>query len=397
MDNFWGMWLFWAFFVFRYLRTIPILIQSPPTFSGKDSPPQLIKCLYSITACSPSAVFIVTSDVNANLLAKNCQENAFDVTVLGVSKLNKREQIIRALPHVKTTISVLADDDVFWPAKFLDYLLAVFEDPQVGAGGARQRVRRNENPDRWNFLGIGYLERRVWNNLATNALDGSISTLSGRTAAYRTKILQTKEFSRYFRTDNWGGKKLNSDDDKCLTRYIYSHGWKIAIQPDPRAAIETIVEPGPKYILQCLRWARAHWRGNFTVMRQETYWYSRKYIWGLYYIYIGQFQTPAILVDGLMFWLLSSSLTNASSCITYRAYVSLGVWIFFTKIVKLIPHFWDHPSDIKFIPLSILFSYLHGALNLYAACTLHATQWGSQMLSEAENSRTDPRKKTRLK
>ncbi|KAI8952129.1 putative polysaccharide synthase Cps1 [Xylaria longipes] len=411
MDKSWGMWLFWAFFIFRYLRTIvsifiyllakPILIQSSAKFSGKDvtviipttfkSPSELINCLHSITACSPSAIFIITGNSNVSLLARHCEENAFDVTVLGVSKLNKREQILRAMPHVKTPISVLADDDVFWPMGFLDYLLAVFEDPKVGAGGPRQRVRRNESPDRWNFLGISYLERRAWNNLATNALDGSISTLSGRTAAYRTGILQADEFFECFGNDNWGGKNLNSDDDKCLTRYVYSHGWKIAIQPDPRATIETTVEPDRKYILQCLRWARSHWRGNFTVMSKETYWYSRRYLWGLYYTYIGQFQTPALLVDGLLFWLVSSALANASSGTAQCAYASLGAWILFTKLVKLIPHFWKYPSDMKFIPLSVMFSYFHGLLNLYSLFTLHATQWGSQQLSELENARTDSR------
>ncbi|KAI0409688.1 putative polysaccharide synthase Cps1 [Xylaria palmicola] len=400
----WGMCLFGAFFAFRYLRTIisiyvylstkPILIQNPTKYSGKDvtviipttfkSPPELMKCLYSITACSPAAILIVSSDANVKLIANHCRKYQFNVVVLGVSRLNKREQILRAMPHVKTAIIVLADDDVFWPQGFLDYLLAVFEDPKVGAGGARQRVRRNDNPDGWNFLGISYLERRVWNNLATNGVDGSISTLSGRTAAYRSEILQTEEFTRYFLGDNWAGRKLNSDDDKCLTRYVYSHGWKIAIQPDPRATIETTVEPDRKYISQCLRWARAHWRGNFTVMREETYWCSWRFFWGLYYIYIGQFQTPALLVDGILFYLLSFALANASSGTATTAYICLGAWIFFTKLVKLIPHFWTHPSDMKFIPLSIFFSYFHGLLNIYSLLTLHQTQWGSQNLRELE-------------
>ncbi|TGJ81622.1 hypothetical protein E0Z10_g7156 [Xylaria hypoxylon] len=239
--------LFWALFVFRYLRTImsmfiylltkPTPIQSPSKFSCKDvtviipttfkSPPELIGCLHSVTACSPSAIFIVTSNNNFELVERCCHDNAFYVTILGVSKLDKRKQILKAMPLVTTPICVLADDDVHWPTRFLEYLLAIFEDPKVGAGGARQRVHRNENPDGWNFLAISYLERRVWNNLATNTLDGSISTLSGRTAAYRTEILQTNEFSDYFLNDTFFGKALNSDDDKCLTRYLYSHGWKL--------------------------------------------------------------------------------------------------------------------------------------------------------------------------
>ncbi|KAI1435244.1 putative polysaccharide synthase Cps1 [Xylaria sp. CBS 124048] len=403
------MWrLFCALFIFRYLRTIVSIFiyclvkprrirQHLPTFTGKDvsviipttfrAPAELVRCLRSVTACSPAAVFLVTSNANVEPAAGYVRDNDFDVTVLGVPKLNKRLQILRALLNVTTPICVLADDDVYWPGRFLDYLLAIFEDPEVGAGGPRQRAHRESKPDGWNFLGISYLERRVWNNLATNALDGSVSTLSGRTAAYRTEILQTHEFADYFLNEAWAGRKLNSDDDKCLTRYVYSHGWKIVIQPDPRATIETTLEPDRKYILQCLRWARAHWRGNFTVMRKETYWYSLRYFWGLYYIYIGQFQTPALLWDGLLFFLLSQSLINASSGTANLAYASLGLWIFFTKLLKLIPHFYKHPSDMRFVPLSILFSYAHGFLNLYAACTLHVTGWGSQKLRELEVAR----------
>ncbi|KAK4903481.1 hypothetical protein LTR27_000412 [Elasticomyces elasticus] len=71
-----------------------------------------------------------------------------------------------------------------------------------------------------------YHERRAWNNICTNAIDGSLSTLSGRTAAYRTEILQ--EPGLY----NW--LEHQTDDDKCLTRYVYSHGWRITIQSSPR-------------------------------------------------------------------------------------------------------------------------------------------------------------------
>jgi len=287
------------------LSARPKLAQTPPRYSPKDvsvivpttakSLPELTKCLQTIAACSPAAIFIVTSDANTNLLSKHCSDISVDVTVLGVPVFNKRDQILKAMSLVQTPLCVLADDDICWPPAFLEYLLAIFEDPEVGAGGPRQRVRRNAKPDAWNFLGIGYLERRAWNNVASNLIDGSISTLSGRTAAYRTEILQTEEFSNYFLKERGGKGKPNSGDDKCLTRYVYSRGWKIVIQPDPRATIETTLEPDGKFLLQCVRWSRAHWRGNIAVMMEESYWYSRRYFWGLYYIYLAQFQVPALL------------------------------------------------------------------------------------------------------
>ncbi|KAI7481046.1 glycosyltransferase family 2 protein [Hortaea werneckii] len=398
--------LFLMLFLFRYTRTIvsiftfllykPKPVQRNPKYKSSDvtvvvpttfkEPAELVQCLRCILACVPTAVYIVTGNNNVALIRDLCNVERFaNVSVLGVEKLNKRKQMIRALKEVNTDIVVCADDDVFWPPNYLQYLLAIFEDDRVGAGGTRQRVRRNPSPNFWNFLGISYLERRVWNNVATNAIDGSISTLSGRTAAYRTQILKSEQFFWYFENDQWRGRPLNTDDDKCLTRYVYSHGWKIVIQFDERSVIETTLEDNPKYLDQCLRWARAHFRGNFIVMSNETYWRSLGYSWGLYVIYIGQFQTPALLVDGTMLFLLGKAF-EASENLSL-ALGMLGLWILFTKLVKLMPHFYRHPVDLRFVPLSIAFSYLHGFLNIYAAFTLTKTHWGSQNLASLEKAR----------
>lgn len=123
-------------------------------------------------------------------------------------------------------------------------------------------------------------------------------------------------------------------------------------------------------------------------MENESYWYSPKMWWGLYYIYLGQFQTPALLVEGLLWLFLWMAMSEFPIDIARREYASFAVWIFFTKIMKLIPHFWRHPSDMKFIPLSILFSYVHGFMNVYAAFSMKQTQWGSQDLHRLERFRT---------
>ena len=42
----------------------------------------------------------------------------------------------------------------------------------------------------------------------------------------------------------------------------------------------------------------------------------------------------------------------------------------FTKVVKLMGLFLRNPSDIKFLPVSIVFGYFHGLIKLYALATL---------------------------
>jgi len=408
--------LFAALFTFRYLRTIvsvftfllykPKPIKEKPTFRGEDvtviipttfkAPGELVRCLRSILACAPAQVFIVTAAANVALVKDLCTLNLFqEVCVLGVDRLNKRHQMLRALKEVQTSLTVCADDDVSWPEMFLDYLLAVFEDPTVGAGGSRQRVRRHSRPNAWNFLGIAYLERRAWNNISTNAIDGSISTLSGRTAAYRTDILKTDEFFHYFTHDTWLGRPLNSDDDKCLTRYVYSHGWNIALQSDRRAVIETTMEDNSQYIAQCIRWARAHWRGNLTVMTNETYWRSSRFWWGCYVIYAGQMQTPAALIDGISFWCFVSAFAGSQQFVL-PACACLGLWVLLTKTIKLLPHFLRYPEDFVFLPVSLFFSYLHGLIIVYALFTLHRTHWGSQQLESLEAARAENEERSPL-
>ena len=42
----------------------------------------------------------------------------------------------------------------------------------------------------------------------------------------------------------------------------------------------------------------------------------------------------------------------------------------FTKVIKLMGLFLRNPSDLKFLPVSIVFGYLHGLIKLYALATL---------------------------
>ena len=211
------------------------------------------------------------------------------------------------------------------------------------------------------------------------AADGGISTLSGRTQAVRTDILKNAEFFHYFQNDRFLDRPLLVDDDKSLTRYIYSKGWEIALNFAEDTTIETTLEDNARFIDQCKRWARGHFRGNFTVMVNEDYWYKR-HLWTLYAVYIAQFQTPAILVDSLLFWLLYRA-THVSpfQALTLAIFAT---WVLFTKVVKIIPHLRRHPADIKFLPIAVLFSYAHGIINIWALLTLHKTIWGSRQLED---------------
>lgn len=370
-------------------------VSANPTFTPKDvtvilpttfkTPDELVQCLRCINTNAPKEILIVTGNANVDLARALCKVNSFKNTrVMGIKKLCKRDQQLLAIKEVQTDIIVMADDDVFWPAGFLEQLLAIFESPSVGAGGPLQKLRRQENTTFIDFLGTSYLSRRVFNNLTTNAIDGSISTLSGRSAAYRTSILKTENFYYAWNNDTFLGHPITVDDDKRLTRFVYSSGYEIAIQRG--TCLETSLERSPgKFLSQATRWARGHWRGNFMVMTNETYWRSSKYAWGTYVIYLGMFQTPSLIVDASIISLLWMTLSELVSPTTRSlVMMAFGIVLFFSKIVKLIPHFMDYPGDMVYIPLSVLFSYAHGFINIYALCTMLTTVWGNHDLKKLE-------------
>lgn len=400
------MLTFFLLSVFRYLRLIVNIIafanlkghpiKSEPTFTSSDvsvvvptvfaDKAEVISCLQRIRVCNPHQLIVVTSNALVESVLAACAEVTASaetesekldiVQVVGVDKLNKRTQMVAALQQAVTgSIVAFADDDVFWPKNtFIDTMVACFEDSRVGACGPSQRVCRSTDLDKptsfTNFLGICYLERRNFNTGATNSIDGAVSTLSGRTSFYRASLLQNDDFYSFFLN------AANHDDDKNLTRWVYDQGLQITLQFDPNARIMTTLETKPKMFLnQCMRWARGHWRGNFRVMQTTTYWYDT-HIWSLYAIYIGQFQTPAFLIDGGLLTLLYNGMSTYDSYTRNAALIALVSWILFTKIVKIIPHFCEFPQDIKFIPAMIAFSYFHGLLNVYALITRDNKVWG---------------------
>lgn len=394
------IWSLFAFyFAFRYTRlvvsTIAFLrfrgraVPAEPTFSPRDvtvvcaslwrRPDEHIRTLQGILDNRPARLIVVTSKANTNAVITHCAAaglNTVEVIEIAQHRMGKRVQMIAALKLTNTPIVAFCDDDIEWSHNFLEIMLGSFNDPQVGAAGPIQRTVREGDTVMTklvNRLAIGYLERRNFNTGATNSIDGAVSTLSGRTNIFRTELIKTDAFYTFF------NDPLNHDDDKNLTRWIYSSNFKIHLQFDPRALIRTTNEITPKEFLdQCIRWARGHWRGNYRVMTTTSYWYDT-HKWSMYAVYIGQFQSPALLVDYTLYHLLFHAMRIAGYTLDTRVhvYTSFITWIFITKIVKMVPHFLRYPADVWYTPVFIIFSYLHGIVNWYALFTMNTTSWGN--------------------
>jgi cellulose synthase/poly-beta-1,6-N-acetylglucosamine synthase-like glycosyltransferase len=252
-----------------------------PTIHNR--PEELRPSLESILACKPAKLVLVTTwnkhealrRVAATLRGPACPPPT-EIDVLHVDKANKRLQLCKALEddHVKTAITVMADDDVEWPSTLMPWLLAPFEDDKIGGVGTCQRVKRVDGDvvtRIFNWLGAAYIERRNFEISATHNIDGGTSCMSGRTGAYRTEILKSYNFLGSFKNEKWGRYILNADDDNFVTRWLVAHQWKTWIQYEPECEIETTLENSIKFLYQCSRWARSNWRSNWTSLVHDRY------------------------------------------------------------------------------------------------------------------------------
>lgn len=337
---------------------------------------ELRPSLESIIACQPAELILVTTHDKRKALKKLAKTlSGVPVSVYATPIANKRLQVCEALPHVKTPITIMADDDVTWPSTLMPWILAPFEDPKIGGVGTCQRVRREWDAPlaarMWNWLGAAYIERRNFEISATHNMDGGTSCMSGRTGAYRSEILQSHDFLEGFKNEKWRSWILNADDDNFVTRWLVNHQWKTWIQYENECEIETTLENGPKFLYQCTRWARSNWRSNWTSLVRERYVWKQQ-PWCTYALHIATFTSLAFLVDPL---LLLTCWWATANWATPDRYLAVGGQFFFmfafTKVVKLVGLFRRNPSDLLYLPLSIVFGYFHGLIKLYALLTLN--------------------------
>ncbi|KFG78410.1 putative polysaccharide synthase Cps1 [Metarhizium anisopliae] len=414
--TFWA-YLFWILWLHRYVRLLVHCLShwtykskplpANPKYTNQDvtvvvptihdNPEELKPSLRSLLACNPACLYLVTPYDKFEALKRAAEQLGVEnVQVLSNTIANKRRQLCEAIPSIETPITVLADDDVTWPSKMLTYLLAPFEDDKMGGVGSCQRVKRvwyePWSTRIWNWLGAAYIERRNFEITATHNIDGGTSCMSGRTVAYRTEILKGHDFLSEFQNEKWGEGTLNTDDDNFITRWLVKNRWKTWIQYDPECELETTLENSMElFVLQCIRWARSNWRSNWTSLFIEGHVWKQQ-MWCTYALHIATFTSLAFLVDPLLLLSCWQATADWDTAQRERAFWAQFIFMFgFTKVVKLVGLFKRNPSDIVFLPVSIIFGYFHGLIKIYALLTLRTTTWGSRPDGDTNNdSRLQP-------
>jgi cellulose synthase/poly-beta-1,6-N-acetylglucosamine synthase-like glycosyltransferase len=402
---------FVSLFIFRYTRLLVHLVSyflyrpSPileaphltekdctviiPTCAPEDS--AFSRCIDSVVQTSPKVIHIVCVGVEQE---KNVwltiapfvgRLPGIQFKVSHSTQANKRRQVAVAVRAVKTTITVLCDDHVVWPsANLLRAAVAPFEDIFVGGVGTNKRVVRFTNTGLWqgwfNVLGALYLERHNFEHTASNAIDGGVAVISGRTALYRTHILQGPKFldgylNEMFFFGIFG--PLAADDDNYLTRQLVKQGWKIKFQNHPDAMIVCEVGTYPKFLSQCLRWARTTFRSNMCSLVTDRSVYKQP--WAVYALQVSLMINFALFYDAALLYTLTR--TDFSST---QAFKMMALWIALTKLPKISPYFWRNPTDLFYLPGYYLFAYYHSLIKLWALLTFWNCEWSGRDLAAVD-------------
>ena len=245
----------------RQSKPVPRLA-SPSNLSAKEvsiicptiqTANEFVKAFGSWLANGPSEVLVVTIDdevLHVNALIDKCiadtEYSRSTVMVLTVPLASKRRQMARGLERAKGSIIVFVDDDVFWQPALLRHILACFEAKEVGSVGTRHRVHvtgreTGKALSIWERLADRRLFKRNKIQAAVNYLDGGATCPAGRTAAYRSEILNSRDFIHNLIRDFWLGRYLlDAGDDNFCTRWLMTKGWQFKFQTATEAEVFTV-------------------------------------------------------------------------------------------------------------------------------------------------------------
>jgi hypothetical protein len=316
---------------------------------------------------------------------------------------NKRKQVAFAIETFRpnTKFCALVDQTSILGPCFLTHALPGFQSENVGLIGTNKwvvRLHRPHDPEAkfivdvwkryvagfWNAIGGLYLVRHNFEIRATNAADGGVFCVSGRTLIGRSRIFNDECFRDAFVKEYvWRWGPLAADDDNFITRWVIKKNWDIKIQCAPEATVITTLGTDPqKFLDQCKRWSRTTFRQNpKALFCDRTIWW--KWPLTVWTTYIPWMYNAALFWDGLAMYTLVRTELYAQSAYRAAMVCSFIAFIWVTKLVKTIPWFWEYPMDFLLyfvIPTYPLFTYWHSLLKVYTALTFWDITWSGRQL-----------------
>jgi hyaluronan synthase len=260
---------------------------------------------------------------------------------------------------------VLVDSDVIWEPDVLKKIKMPFADPQIGGVGTRQNMYPTDGrrPTLWERIADIYLDIRYSDEIpATSLLGRAVSCLSGRTAAYRTKLLQSMR--EPFLNETFLGRPCMSGDDKRYTCLVLQRGYRTWYQLNAR--VYSTFKPDFKgFQKQRIRWSRNSFRSDLRALWQGWVW---QYPY-LAIMLVDKTVAPFTLLIGPIVLVVAMIIGN------WALVGALLLWWLLSRAFKILPHLVRRPADVLILPIFIAMTYYMSLVKAYALFTINEHKW----------------------
>jgi len=287
------------------------------------------------------------------------------VQILPIDVPGKRAALAAGVDATATELVVLVDSDVIWEPDVLRKLMMPFADPKIGGVGTRQNMYPTDGlrATLWERLADIYLDIRYADEVpATTRWGRAVSCLSGRTAAYRTRLLQSMRDA--FLNETFNGRPCMSGDDKRYTCLVLQRGYATWNQLD--AQVYSTFKPDFKgFVKQRVRWSRNSYRSDLRALGQGWVW-RHPY---LALMLIDKTIAPFTLLIGPVVLLIAIGIGN------WRLVGALLLWWMASRAVKIWPHLRRRPADWLILPVFVAVTYLMSLVKAYALFTINEHKW----------------------
>jgi hyaluronan synthase len=326
--------------------------------------PQLFRmAIESWIANGPDRIIAVVDVTDTACMA--IAESFPEIDVIPIDVPGKRPALAAGVDATKTDIVVLVDSDVIWEGDVLQKIKMPFADPQIGGVGTRQNMypTNGRRPTVWERIADIYLDIRYADEVpATTRWGRAVSCLSGRTAAYRTRLLQSMREA--FLNETFLGTPCMSGDDKRYTCLILQRGYATWNQLNARV-YSTFKPDFRGFVNQRIRWSRNSFRSDLRALWQGWIW---RYPY-LAIMLVDKTVAPFTLLLGPVVLAVSIAVGN------WRLVAALLIWWLLSRTFKIIPHLRRRPSDLLIVALFIAMTYCMSLIKTYALCTLTQHKW----------------------
>jgi cellulose synthase/poly-beta-1,6-N-acetylglucosamine synthase-like glycosyltransferase len=339
--------------------------------------PALFRCAIESWIANRPDRIIAVIDVTDTRCMEVAQEFG-EVEVIPIDIPGKRPALAAGVDASSSELVVLVDSDVIWEADVLRKLKMPFADPQIGGVGTRQHMQPSNGarPTLWERMADIYLDIRYADEVpATTRWGRAVSCLSGRTAAYRTRLLQS--LREPFLNETFLGNLCMSGDDKRYTCLVLQRGYRTWNQLDARV-YSTFRPDFDGFVKQRIRWSRNSFRSDLRALWQGWVW---RYPY-LAVMLIDKTIAPFTLLVGPLVLLMAIVVGH------WQLVLALLLWWHVSRAFKIWPHLRRRPADWLILPLFIAVTYYMSLVKAYALFTINEHKWLTRAVAMVDGKAT---------